>query len=178
MKKILLSLVFAMGFSASASHAGITLTIAGFNPASSSTAATKSAKSKGDKKEREKSKNRGGSKVNSITKSKNGASAGASNATLSVISSNFQAGTGGSSGRATNSNGADAYVITRNMDSRSSDIANAAQTGRMYPSAVIAGAGGSRINLNRAYLSSYSTSMSGGSSVETFKVHFQSQSVN
>lgn len=177
-KNTLFAVAVAITFFASSSHAGITLTIAGFTPATSSAGASKPAKSKSSDAKREKGKKMAGSKAGAVTKSKNGSPAGSQNATLNVVSSSFQAGSGGSSGRASGAGGAEAYVITRNMDSQSSAIANAAQTSQVYSSAVIANSSGGTITLSNVYLSSYSTSMSGSSSVETFKVHFQSQAVN
>lgn len=178
MRKVLLTVAFAITFFASATHAGITLTVAEFNPATSASSSSKSAKSKGAPAKREKSKKMASSKAKDLTRSKNGAAAGAQNVTLTVISSNYEAGSGGSSGRATGGSGNEGYVIARNMDGQSSAIADAVDTSRVYPSAVIANSNGSSISLSNVYFSSYSTSMSGSSSVETFKVHFQSQSVN
>lgn len=178
MRKVLFTIVFAATFFAGATHAAITLTIAGFNPTSAAASAPQSAKKKGMADKREKSKKMASSKKTNLTRSKNGAGATSQNATLPVISADFAAGSGGSSGRATGPGGNEGYVITRNMDGQSGAIANAAQTNRVYTSAVIANSSGPNINLNSVYFSSYSTSMSGSSSVETFKVHFQSQSVN
>ena len=95
---------------------------------------------------------------------------------LAIISSTFEAGASSSGGRPSQAT-AQAYVITRSMDDHSSVIEDAADRGRAFNAAVI-GSGSGSIRLDNVYLSSYSVSISGGQSTETFKVHFQSQDVN
>jgi hypothetical protein len=95
---------------------------------------------------------------------------------LSILSSQYQAGSPASGGRSSSAN-AQSYVITRTMDEHSSVIQDAADRGRAFNAAVIS-SGSSTIRLDNVVLSSYTTSMGGGQSTETFKVHFQTRNVN
>ena len=94
---------------------------------------------------------------------------------LEIQSSTYQAASASSSGRRGASSG-QAYVVTRAMDQASSVIQDAASRGKAYNSAIISD-GSSQIRLENVYLSSYSTTMGGGQSTETFSVHFQNQQV-
>lgn len=75
--------------------------------------------------------------------------------------------------------GGDCYVITRNIDAASSAISNAAQTGKYYNKITmgftLADGSRSTIVLENTVLSDYATNISGGSSTETFKIFYQTQ---
>lgn len=112
------------------------------------------------------------------TKGQTGSSSGTTTqqVPLSIVSSQYQAGTSATGGRSGPAS-SQSYVITRNMDAHSSVIQDAADRGRAFNAAVIS-SGGSTIRLDNVVLSSYTVSMGGGQSTETFKVHFQTQNVN
>jgi len=183
MKLPIASLIALLAF-ANFAQAQTTLIVEGLIEAPASTSNSSNAKkdAKRSKKEVKKGKiAKGNNKASKLTQSKNPQTAAAP-VVLDVISANYEAGTSGNAGSRTSGGGnAEAYAITRNMDDNSDDILQASQNGRVFNAAVISnrtGSNTSTIRMDRVYLSSYSTSMSNGQSVESFKIHFQSQSVN